>query len=49
MIDSVIGDTSGYPAGDLELLKAMHEFWFERTHSLAEVERLFEKKNCLRV
>ena len=27
-IDSVIGDHSGFPAGDADFLRAMHKHWF---------------------
>ena len=27
-IDSVIGSASGYPAGDIDFLRAMHAHWF---------------------
>ena len=27
-VDSVIGSASGYPAGDLEFLRAMRAYWF---------------------
>jgi hypothetical protein len=28
LVDSVIGDASGYPVDDIEFLKAMHDRWF---------------------
>lgn len=30
-IDSVIGEKSGYPVTDVEFLKEMHKYWFDRT------------------
>ncbi len=34
MIDSVIGDASGFPVEDRAFREEMHEFWFERTVTL---------------
>ena len=30
-VDSVIGSASGLPVEDVEFLRAMHAYWFERT------------------
>ncbi|WGM30956.1 hypothetical protein [Brevundimonas sp. NIBR11] len=37
-IDSVIGDASGYPVNKPDFLDAMHEYWFQRTVTIPDVE-----------
>ncbi len=40
MIDSVIGDASGYPVADEMFLSEMHQFFFQRTMAWEDFERL---------
>ena len=44
MIDSVVGDASGFDVTDAGFLEAMHEYWFERTIPAAKVGSYWRKQ-----